>query len=93
MKMVTISMCEMNECFYNDSMTCHAQAINVGGPHQMCDTFIANSHHGGDMSSSGSVGACKVEDCSYNESMCCSASEIQVGHHENHADCMTYKQR
>jgi hypothetical protein len=77
-------------CAYNQAKGCHAQAINVGGKHAMCDTFTQAAGKGGDPDKVGSVGACKVDGCAFNRSLECTAGSIQVGPHSDHADCRTY---
>ena len=86
-----VSKCEVENCFYNRNLMCHAPAINVGGEdHPMCDTFIPEKDHisGEQMSM---VGACHVSICEYNQELTCQASGIVVGWHEQHADCKTFE--
>lgn len=90
--MPPVAGCDVNECFYNREKNCHAPAINVGGDHPLCDTFVSQSGHIG-RSDTGMVGACHVRDCRYNSDMTCSAQAIQVGHHTGHADCVTFAPR
>jgi hypothetical protein len=90
--MPPVSKCDVTQCFYNRDAMCHAPAINVGGEHPMCDTFItANNHIPGDQMSA--VGACHVAQCEYNQDLTCRADGILVGLHNNHADCFTYEPR
>lgn len=85
-----VSRCAAKECFYNRESACHAPAINVGGDHPACDTYISNSHHiaGG---GNGMVGACHVSHCKWNRELTCSARAITVDHHGSHADCATFE--
>ena len=85
-----VSRCEVSECFYNRETACHAPAINVGGDHPSCDTFVAESHHIG-RSAVGLVGACHVAECRFNRDLTCNARAITVGHHAGHADCAPYQ--
>jgi len=85
-----VSSCVMDECFFNTAQKCHAPAINVGGNSPECDTFIADSRHGGAMDSTAMVGACKVSKCSFNRDFCCGAASIRVGPHGHRGDCLTY---
>lgn len=96
MKMPKVSACNVAECSYNKQKQCHALAITVGGPEDVCaccDTFLHADKKGGVSDMTGSVGACKVDQCTYNQSFECAAPNIQVGLHEGHADCKTYKPR
>lgn len=93
MNISKVSSCGMKECFYNKNSLCHAPAINVGGTHPRCDTFLAGSRHGGAMDMTAMVGACKVEDCRYNTELCCEAPSIDVGPHQGHGDCRTYEMK
>lgn len=88
-----VSSCDMGECFFNSDKKCHAPAINIGGSHPTCDTYIVNRRHGGDMELSAMVGACKVIQCKHNMDLCCGASGIAVGHHRRHGDCLTFEER
>jgi hypothetical protein len=89
MQMPEVNQCEVNQCFYNQSNSCHANAILVGSDHAMCDTFISAGSHGlpADM---GRVGACHVDNCKFNNDLSCSAKAINVGMHAQHADCVTF---
>jgi hypothetical protein len=91
-QMPPVSKCEVGECFYNRSMQCHAPAINVGGNHPMCDTFISEQNHINRQDTS-AVGACHVNQCKYNADLTCSAAGIVVAHHTDHADCETFEQK
>lgn len=92
MMMPPVTQCEVANCFYNRNMACHAPAINVGGDHPSCDTFITNnSHIPGDQHSM--VGACHVAQCRFNQELTCHANGILVGLHESHADCKTFQQK
>ncbi len=90
MTLPTISKCKVEECAFNRDETCHAKAINVGGPDPCCDTYF-NSMELGGKAMSGSVGACKVTDCRFNDHLECSASSIAVSPGKCKADCMTYE--
>jgi len=93
MNIPRVSSCDMEDCFFNKGQTCHAPAINVGGDHPLCDTFINNSRHGGDMDRAAMVGACKVSNCTHNTELCCGAPTIRVGPHRSHGDCQTFEAR
>ncbi|HEX2948009.1 MAG TPA: DUF1540 domain-containing protein [Armatimonadota bacterium] len=90
--MPPVSKCTVENCFYNQSQQCHAPAINVGGDHPVCDTFIPQPNHIGRKENS-SVGACHVSVCKYNSDLTCNASGIFVDYHSDHADCETFEPR
>ncbi|HEY3377420.1 MAG TPA: DUF1540 domain-containing protein [Armatimonadota bacterium] len=85
-----VNRCDVENCFYNTDLHCHAPAINVGGDHPNCDTFIAKGTHipRNEMSI---VGACHVDQCRWNADLTCHASGIVVQHHTDHADCGTFE--
>jgi len=86
-----VSKCEVDQCFYNRELACHAPAINVGdADHPACDTFIATGSH---MSRGATalVGACHVSHCVHNRELTCSAQAIDVTQHAGHADCATFR--
>jgi hypothetical protein len=85
-----VSRCDVMNCFYNRDKNCHAPAINVGGEHPSCDTFIPKANHIG-RQPTGMVGACHVGQCEYNRDLTCSAAGIVVGYHADHADCDTFE--
>ena len=93
MAMTRIEECSMEECDYNNGKRCTALAINLGGPHQMCDTFIGDGSKGGTGAANALVGACKVKNCSMNKDLMCLASAIRVSRHEDHPDCLTFRAR
>ena len=84
-----VSRCDVNECFYNRERICHAPAINVGGSHPNCDTFITAENHI-NRQEMGMVGACHVSQCKFNADLTCHAAGIVVAHHGDHADCDTF---
>jgi len=89
--MPPVKKCEVDKCFYNREMQCHAPAINVGGTdHPSCDTFVNQLNHIGRMATAG-VGACHTSTCKYNNDLTCSAAGILVGYHAEHADCSTFE--
>ncbi|HEX2951811.1 MAG TPA: DUF1540 domain-containing protein [Armatimonadota bacterium] len=88
--MPPVDKCDVENCFYNHDLQCHAQAINVGGDHPNCDTFIPMGNHIA-RSENGEVGACHVAQCKYNADLCCNAQGINVCHHTEHADCCTFE--
>jgi hypothetical protein len=88
--MPPVMRCEVDKCFYNRELQCHAPAINVGGEHPNCDTFIPQMTHINRMETS-NVGACHVNQCKYNKDLTCSAAGIVVAHHADHADCDTFE--
>lgn len=84
-----VSRCQVDQCFYNRSEMCHAPAINVGGSHPSCDTFIPEPTHIS-REGTGLVGACHVSQCKFNADLTCTANGIVVAYHADHADCDTY---
>jgi hypothetical protein len=84
-----VARCEVTDCFYNRDTNCHAPAINIGGEHPNCDTFIPTANHISRMEQ-GMVGACHVNQCKWNQDLTCHAANIVVAHHNLHADCETY---
>jgi len=89
-EMPPVTKCEVTNCFYNRDMLCHAPAINVGGEHPMCDTFLPSANHiPGDQTSA--VGACHVDQCRFNMDLTCHAAGILVASHNDHADCETFE--
>jgi len=94
MNMSKIKSCEVTDCAFNRSRACHALAITVGdASHPRCDTFMKSASKGGDIASTGSVGACKIDSCKFNKSLECSSKDISVGLHQGHADCKTFSAR
>ncbi len=92
MDMSKIIKCNAEECSYNKQQQCHALAITVGDDSQpRCDTFLSSSQKGGDMATSGQVGACKVAVCKYNQSLECNAGQIEVGNKAGTAFCLTFE--
>ena len=89
-EMPPVTRCSVDKCFYNREMQCHAPAINIGGDHPLCDTFIPKMEHI-NRSGTGTVGACHVAQCKYNADMLCCASGISVSSHSDHADCNTFQ--
>ncbi|HOF87749.1 MAG TPA: DUF1540 domain-containing protein [Armatimonadota bacterium] len=87
-----VTKCDVEECFYNRQTMCHAPAINVGGEHPNCDTFIPKGEHIM-RSNTAMVGACHVDQCEYNQELTCHAAGIVVTHHLQHADCDTFEPR
>jgi len=85
----TVIKCQMENCGYNKENKCFAMAITVGGPHQMCDTFAADTEKGGVDTASAMVGACKVINCMFNKALVCTVKGVVVGPHEGHPDCLT----
>ncbi|MHB0913395.1 MAG: DUF1540 domain-containing protein [Armatimonadota bacterium] len=90
--MPEVSRCSVRECYYNENNLCHANAIQVGSEHPVCDTFISAGQHGAP-SYIGRVGACHVSNCEYNRDLSCIADGIDVGKHSEHADCLTFEPR
>jgi hypothetical protein len=88
--MPKVKGCSVDDCYYNRSQQCLAEAINVGMSHPSCDTFMRAASH---ISTSGAagVGACKEQDCRWNRDLLCGAPGINVGHHQEHADCQTFQ--
>ena len=82
MDMSKISKCSVNMCAYNKDQQCHALAITVGDQDDpQCDTFLPSGSKGGDMGTTGKVGACKVSVCRFNESLEC-IGRADRGRHE-----------
>jgi hypothetical protein len=81
----------MTKCSFNSGEKCMAIAVNIGGPHQMCDTFMSWDNKAGTGDSTGLVGACRVPNCAFNKNLQCLAKNIQVGPHADHPDCSTFK--
>lgn len=91
--MPPVNNCDVTECFFNQNLQCHANAIQVGGDdHPQCDTFTLSQMHGMPASQA-QVGACKVSECRFNRDLSCAAPGINVGHHQMHADCLTFTPR
>jgi len=86
-----ITECGMEECSYNIAGKCMAAGVNIGGPHQECDTFFKGGEKGGMHEPEAIVGACKVKQCGFNKKFMCVAKNIKVGLHEGHADCTTFR--
>jgi hypothetical protein len=84
-----VSRCDVDLCFFNRGLQCHAPAITVGSDEPCCETFACGEGHIG-RQGGGMVGACHMTDCRFNSEMLCSATSIVVGNHNNHADCDTY---
>lgn len=89
-QMPPVARCEVTQCFFNTEKQCHAPAINVGGSHPNCDTFIPQGNHINRLGNS-LVGACHVTQCRYNAEMTCNADSIVVANHADHADCDTFE--
>ena len=85
--------CQVDSCSFNQNQICHALGINVGGPHQECDTFIKAGNKAGSNLITSSVGACKVPNCRFNNMMLCEADAVSVGWHGEHADCLTFSEK
>jgi hypothetical protein len=88
--MPDVKKCTVTQCYYNQQELCHANAIQVGSDHPMCDTYVQSNQHGLP-ADKGRVGACHVSQCEYNRSMSCVANGIEVGLHAEHADCITFE--
>jgi hypothetical protein len=91
-QMPQVAKCDVDNCFYNRDLQCHAPAINIGGEHPNCDTFISTNNHIG-LADLSTVGACHVNQCRFNADLTCQASSVVVGHHADHADCCTFEQQ
>lgn len=87
--MPPVNQCKVESCFYNRELACHAPAINVGGEHPMCDTFLSTGKHIARDGNS-AVGACHVDECNFNKNLTCHADGILVAFHNDHADCETF---
>lgn len=92
-RMPPVAKCDVEKCFYNHDMQCHAPAINIGGElHPRCDSFVPCVDHIGCTGTS-EVGACHTSLCKFNTDLTCAAAEIAVGFHVEHADCKTFEAR
>ena len=89
-EMPPVSKCDVTNCFYNRELQCHAPAINVGGDHPICDTFIPQGQHINRLATA-AVGACHVNACEHNKDLTCHANGIVVAWHAEHADCGTFE--
>ncbi|MGE5308713.1 MAG: DUF1540 domain-containing protein [Deltaproteobacteria bacterium] len=89
--------CAAVKCAYNKEKRCHAIAITVGGPGDvcpLCDTEMYWRKKAGIPGQEGEVGACHKADCEYNNKLECDAQPgIHMGVHKEHADCETYIKR
>ena len=85
--------CDAGKCAYNAGGVCHAIGINIGSPHQRCDTFKESNQKAGNPAVQAEVGACDVTECAFNNMMLCSSPGINVSMHIAHADCMTFNKR
>lgn len=86
----SVLTCRVDECSYNDSEICHAPGIQVGGEHAMCASFTTDRSSGRN-SDMADVGRCDATMCAFNSGQGCGAPGITVEHHEQHADCATYR--
>ncbi|MBF6044459.1 DUF1540 domain-containing protein [Streptomyces sp. NRRL B-1677] len=94
MEMPQVSVCQVDECAYNQDSACHALAITVGdSAHAHCDTYFVFPSKGGDSSSVGRVGACKMAGCLHNVGLECQAPGITVAALGASADCLTFTAR
>lgn len=96
MNMPKVNKCDVLECAYNRSNSCHALAITVGDIEDevpRCDTFCRSSIRGGEATSVASVGACKVDLCKFNKLLECTAPGISVGYRGSDVDCLTFSAR
>lgn len=82
--------CLAEECSWNCKDECCAPAVEIGDEHPRCDTFTTGTVIPVDAMSA--VSDCKVADCHFNQAMSCEASGITLSRHQDHADCMTYRQ-
>jgi hypothetical protein len=85
--------CKMENCSFNSASKCMAIAVNIGGPHPACDTFIMDDEKAAARETPVMVGACKVKNCGFNKNLLCIAKNIRVGRHEDHPDCTTFMAR
>jgi hypothetical protein len=85
--------CKMEQCSFNSGSRCMAIAVNIGGPHPACDTFIMDEERAAERDAPVIVGACKVKNCGFNRNLLCVAKNIRVGRHEEHPDCVTFRAR
>lgn len=87
-----VSTCAATACAFNDSQSCTAVAITVGGVAgtASCTTFAELDVRAGLNDGHGQVGACHRVDCVHNSNLLCSASGIEVA---DSAACTTYEAR
>jgi hypothetical protein len=90
--MPQVHSCSATSCGYNESSTCHAGAITIGGDHAHCGTFVEISFRAG-TDRTGLVGACHRSDCRFNDKLECTAPSVDVGARDDVADCLTYEAR
>lgn len=83
--------CNVTECSYNETESCCAPQIDVGGNHAMCDTFTMDAGIRPMSQDMSAVGKCDVTQCTFNEDRGCDAPGITVNHHAEHADCGSYR--
>lgn len=85
-----VQNCSVSACSYNDSSSCHAGAITIGGDHAHCGTFVEISFRSSSSDRAALVGACHRAECRYNEKLECTAATVSIGAGADVADCLTY---
>jgi Domain of Unknown Function (DUF1540) len=93
-QMPPVIQCVAKECAFNRESSCHALAINVGGPEDVrpnCDSFFRTKTQCGMEHVFAGVAVCKVLTCKFNELLECLAPGVNVQVHDGQAECATYK--
>ncbi len=93
-EMPLVSRCDVSNCAYNVSKSCHAKAVTFGDfTNPGCDTFFDSVSHNKETRRVAGVGACKVSECRFNDDLECVANEIVVGFADKKVNCLTYAPR
>lgn len=89
--MPIVKKCEVKDCGYNSSSSCHAKAITIGDfTNPGCDTYLSVGEHSKETRRLAGVGACKVSSCKHNRDYECTAREISVGYAAEKINCLTF---
>lgn len=89
-EMPDVLCCEAMSCIFNEDNLCSAGAINVAGPHPVCDIYL-NSETKINTKNSSKVVACMVEDCQFNQCLECLAHGVDLAFENKLALCRTYR--
>lgn len=90
-EMPIVKKCDVKDCGYNSSSSCHAKAITIGDfTNPSCDTYFFIEEHSRDNRRIAGVGACKVSSCKYNTDYECRAEGISVGYSADKINCLTF---
>ncbi len=82
--------CTMEQCAFNQNVSCFAPKIDVGAAHPTCDTFTTGQAQPVQQAMP-DVASCNETDCRFNQNNDCQAPGITVANHDGHADCFTYR--